>query len=291
MFLLGLTACETMVDLEVPREDPNLVINSQFWPDTEFELCVSDARDLIDGEGSMRAIEDAKVELLENGKLLEVVPYVGDCLYRSPKSRPVPGREYTVRASAEGYLDVEAVDPAPEPVRVEFDYELDDVHTEPIDVTITLHDPLQIENWYRLMVLYRHTDPAGYRETWYPAPGFKTDDEAIISEAQDYIEFEDDGEFETAFFSDKLLDHGPAGHAIRLKVPPPFLLDESDLIDLIVILDNVSYNLHQYATSHRLYREVGDNPFSEPVHVWTNVENGFGIFGGFNRKALDRRIR
>jgi hypothetical protein len=51
------------------------------------------------------------------------------------------------------------------------------------------------------------------------------------------------------------------------------------------------YNLEIYKLSNDLYKyiksvnkqqQVGDNPFSEPVFVYTNIKNGLGIFAGYS---------
>lgn len=283
-----LAGCEMKVDIEVPRESPAIVVNSIFAPDYRFEICLTESRDLIDGQRAIHQIDDAAIELWENDRMVEIVPYVGDCLYRSPSRRPYPGNRYTLRVTSPGYLDVEANDIAPEAVPADFEYEIDEVGLDAngVDVKITFHDPPETDNWYRLMAF--HEDPTG--AFFFGPPGFRTDDEAINAENQQYVDVSDNARYETVFFSDQLLDHGPNGHTIHLKVEPPITWGgpaEGVLhVSLVVVLDNISRNLHRYATSERAQREVDDNPFAEPVRIHTNVTNGYGIFGGFNRQRL-----
>lgn len=281
------SGCENTVEIDLPDDDPALVINSFFWPESTFELCLSDARSVAEGIDAIQWVEDATVELWEGDRRLEMMPYVGSCLYRSTLSRPIPGRTYTVKARAPGYLDAEATDQVPGPVRTEFRHEVDRAGSDgrTIDVTIFLYDPPEVDNWYRLMVLYRHRDREG--AVWHESPGFSTDDEAIIADNREFIDLEGNSEFETVFFTDERLDRSGPAHEINIEVRPSYVGGFSSNVDLIVIVDAISRNFFEYGSSERIYRTIGDNPFAEPVQVWSNVRNGFGIFGGFNRETLD----
>jgi hypothetical protein len=283
-------ACETSVDIDFPTHEPLLMINSFFWPDTRFELYLGEAVDIETGEGGIDCVSDGTVELWQNDQRLETFPHVGGCLYRSASRRPQPGVPYTIRASARGYRNIEATDAVPLDVPTDFEYTVSrrGQSVDQIDVTITLSDPADVQNWYRLMVFYRHHGE-GEVEEWYNVPGFKTDDEAIVVENQDFIDIGDGATFlETAYFSDDRIT--PNNHRLEIQIPGPFT-DGSERIDLVVSMDGVSKQFFDYATSYRVQQEVGDNPFTEPVQVTTNVKNGFGIFAGLNRRGLDVQIQ
>jgi Domain of unknown function (DUF4249) len=49
----------------------------------------------------------------------------------------------------------------------------------------------------------------------------------------------------------------------------------------IVEINNISKNYYNYRRSIQTYRDNEDNPFSEPVLVYSNVNNGYGIFSSF----------
>ena len=38
----------------------------------------------------------------------------------------------------------------------------------------------------------------------------------------------------------------------------------------------------KYKLSLEKYQETAGDPFAQPVQVYSNVENGFGIFGGYS---------
>jgi hypothetical protein len=47
-------------------------------------------------------------------------------------------------------------------------------------------------------------------------------------------------------------------------------------------IQKLSKDLYNYMKYLKLYNHYHDNPFSEPVPVYSNVKNGIGIFAGFN---------
>ena len=54
----------------------------------------------------------------------------------------------------------------------------------------------------------------------------------------------------------------------------------------IIHVQKLSKELFNYLKYLNLYDFYHDNPFSEPVPVYSNIKNGIGIFAGFNDDAL-----
>ncbi|MCA0363205.1 MAG: DUF4249 domain-containing protein [Bacteroidetes bacterium] len=49
---------------------------------------------------------------------------------------------------------------------------------------------------------------------------------------------------------------------------------------------HISKDMYQYMKSVRQSSNISDNPFSEPVPVFTNVKNGLGCFAAYNKRVL-----
>ena len=265
---IWLTACETTVEVEMPTHPDLLMMNSFFYADYEFEIWLGEAVSLAVGEDAIGCVSDGTVELWQGTRRLETLPHVGDCLYRSPDSRPEPGIEYTIRASAPGYDPIQATDAAPLPVESQFAYEVVPGNAENgrIDVSITFTDPPDVDSWYRIMVLYRISDENG---SWYYDPGFVTDYEPIVVDNGILFESGND-RYDTVFFTDARIPRGK--QTIELDVARWFDGAVGD-IDLVIYFDVLSKHFYDYATTFRLQRDVGDNPFAEPVQISTNVES------------------
>ena len=46
------------------------------------------------------------------------------------------------------------------------------------------------------------------------------------------------------------------------------------------VLESITPEYYKYLTSLRLQQDRADDPFAQPVQVFTNVEGGVGIFSG-----------
>lgn len=57
---------------------------------------------------------------------------------------------------------------------------------------------------------------------------------------------------------------------------------DSDKI-IRVQLSNISKEFYDYQKSLSEHNRTDDNPFAEPIQVYTNVKNGFGCVAGYNR--------
>ncbi len=295
------SACETTLEVELPDHPPQMTVNSFFRSGAVWEIHLSEARSIADGEAAIGNITNATVDIVhESGNAVRLL-YAGDGLYRSLSAMPNPGQTYTVRATAPGYESIEATDSVPTGVPVRYAYEITRQDTifeavsVDVEVTIQLDDPPDQNDYYRLFVLYR-ARLAETGEFFFFTYPFKVDDEAILAENGDPFEF-DTGEANTvinAVFSDALFDgeHREITLNLRPTVNSPRQNERGELLfmpggTLQVYFYSLSKTYYDYSTTFDLHAEVQDNPFAEPVQVHTNVENGFGIFAGFNRYLLE----
>jgi hypothetical protein len=59
---------------------------------------------------------------------------------------------------------------------------------------------------------------------------------------------------------------------------------------LLTELRSISKEYYDYQTSLNEYWNADGNPFAQPVQVFTNIENGFGIFAGFGKSSDTLRL-
>ena len=55
----------------------------------------------------------------------------------------------------------------------------------------------------------------------------------------------------------------------------------SNQYDLKVRFLTLSRDFFEFATSYQKQKLNNNNPFAEPTQVYSNIENGLGIFAGF----------
>lgn len=183
--LLGVAACETVVDIDVPQEAPRLVVTSFIGVDGPVWVSLSQSKSAL-SSAPIRGVSGAQISLLEDGQpvatLQEVI--VPDSISRdridfitSYRSEYVPsaGKEYTLQISKEGFEPVEATATVTPPIPIAnlqydttvvtfYDYnpvtDSSTITQQPVldRVRLTIDDPAEEMNFYEILVLYYRTD-------------------------------------------------------------------------------------------------------------------------------------
>ena len=141
------------------------------------------------------------------------------------------------------------------------------------NLDITLNDPAN-KNYYMLEVF--ETD------TFYPSDSginyyYLFIDDPAIGEKQNAI---------AVLFNDEFFN----GKSYRLTVKfDSYLLNANPGYPVYVKLTSVNEDFYLYKKTFAAHLNNQGNPFAEPVQVYNNIKNGFGIFGGFSSYTL--RIR
>ena len=90
--------------------------------------------------------------------------------------------------------------------------------------------------------------------------------------------------YDETLFSNQLFK----GETVTLRVYTDFY-EGQELLRIKATLSTLNKETYNYLSSRTLQQNVGENPFAEPVSVYNNVTNGFGIFGGSSKyvKVVD----
>ena len=157
-------ACETAVEIDVPRYPTQLTANGLFTPDSLWQVELSENRYILDSE-PFTPVQDAKVQILQAGSVVASLDYLkndirsGNSIYRAESDRPLIGQSYILAITHPSYGELAAngaVPPAATPVvnaildtlDVRQDNDLEDRDIA-YAVTIRLDDPPE-ENFYSL---------------------------------------------------------------------------------------------------------------------------------------------
>jgi hypothetical protein len=290
--LIGLAACEDPVDLGIELETPKLVVISNFSDLDTLEVVVSKSQSVLE-ESHQEYIPNAKVDIFLEDDFLETLTFVsidnGDfpSFYRSNFIVPAEGQVYTIEVSAPGFEDVRAVNAIPQAVDL-------DSSSLNLDVSILQQD--QTFNQFNFIVDLTINDPPGqenyYHVNFYQEGfNYKIDtmgDTLLQSFFSLPLLVEDEGgSIPLVPYIDKrgvLLDDTQVqGGTIPLSLNGSFLYRRNDQLlgDFIIELRSVSREYYLYHTSLARQYQSNLDPFSDPIILYNNIENGFGIFAGF----------
>lgn len=276
--MLALIGCELVVDVDVPIEKQTLVLNSFFNPDSTWKAKVSLSRHILD-EAPYPSVENALIVVFDGENPIDTLAHDAAGFYRSDE-RPQAGKSYSMRAITADYGTANASSGCPEFVQAEFspiqsgtgEYGMPEY-----SLTISFKDPPG-KNFYQIMAIgeYRYMNP-------YTGQGFLNRSNMRIWSDDEGIDDEEIGNPEGFFFPDVLFDN--QAFSINVKFTPNMWGGNSKA-KYFLYFRVLNEDYYKYKVTSILQNNTASDPFAQPVKVYNNIENGFGIFAGFNQNVL-----
>ena len=287
-----LFGCETIVDIEIPVEPPKLVVNSTLHPEGYFKVNVTQSRHILASDNYL-IVPGARVEVYEDGNLLTVLPDSANGNYISATYKPQPGKTYELRVSKAGFVAAYAAVTVPAATARVMSVALDTIELNDygfaipyLRFNVAIDDDGQTENFYQITVF---REAYSYEMDYTTTPPTKLDSTLYIEKL--YIESRDPGledyqDYGKAIlFSDKLFN----GQLYEMKVLSQIYHEDAPDAyppKYYVVVANTSESYYLYELSAKLqYWNEGD-PFAQPVIVYNNITNGYGILGAYNETTI-----
>ncbi|MGB3849957.1 MAG: DUF4249 domain-containing protein [Tunicatimonas sp.] len=304
VFALAFSACEMVVDVDVPNPPSRLVANAFLQADSIVVVELTQSQSILTN-AELKSVSGAVVTLLEETQLVATLEESETSGIYFSTFTPSVGKTYTLRVSKDGFESVEASTFIAPPVAIR-SVELDttvflntflnfedslvtDRRVNIKEARLTLDDPGEERNYYEvsvyrneLQLLPRFDDEGNYSGDdtvrYLRQQTLRSEDPVVANTASDPLLGESGFYGTTLSFNDDLFN----GKSYTLRFIPEvygFSFEGSEG-RLYVILSTVSEGQYRYTRSVDLQYENDGNPFAEPVQVYTNVENGFGIMAG-----------
>ncbi len=286
LLIFGFIACETTEKIDnFPLRPSKLVVNCFFAPDSTWEFQVSKSLSVLDN-ADIKFINNATIKIFKDSELIETITEQDDDKwYRTENNLPEMGKEYSIEVSSPDYGSrLIAEDYVPQAIPVSDAsivitdssfYESPDYSWGNIEgnFNIKFSDPAQIDNYYQLSVFYFDTVFTNYEDSseYYISKrvlSISSDDAAIVND-RDYNN--------NLLLTDNFFD----GQNYQLKVN---FEDWNARREKQYYIEFVSLNRSGYLYRRTIddYNQSQNDPFSEPVQVYCNIENGYGIFSGYS---------
>jgi len=293
---------EQVVELEIPGHTPFLVVNGILDTDSIFSLHVSNSIGSFQ-QGNINSISDANVLLYENSNLLGQMNIDfdnSDSIYimeqsgywwGAEQSQPIyyytfnglpqVGSSYSVEVNHQNFQSVSAETTVPEEIElteleVIDNSALTDVYVSTLN--LSFFDDPNVNNYYRIS-LYLHTSGDLENEDGdlknikkeYPLELFSNDPSFSQGIPWDGYSFSG----RRVFFSDDLFN----GTQKEISFDFEYKIDSKMNDSIFLRLTSFSEEAFNYYNS----MEAKDDSFfsdfgTEPVPIFTNVENGAGVF-------------
>lgn len=277
--LFLLTSCTKEVEIDLPDHEEKPVINSLFSPDTLLCVHVSRSRVITD---TFFLLQTAPLVVLKYADETDTLQSTGNGYYRLQNHVPQVQTRYTIEVSSTEYGKATASDKIPEEVPFEV---INYIQEAGIDVegynfssiTIRFNEPPGEKNYYEIKVVHE-SNPGGklrYEKLWLWSNDAVIKNEGYVNEI-----------YSSLIFSDELIN----GKSHTLAFNFYHFVDEKNIESRFFIhFRSVSENYFFYKKKLILHFEnqFGDiwDGTGNPVNLYSNVENGYGIFAGYSEKT------
>lgn len=267
LLVVGFTSCEEDANIDVPEVDPVLVVSCYITPQDSFiRAHVSKSNPIFNSSSNATGapVTDANVMFYGNSSSVQLVYNSVTEFYEVPTSTfpIIAGNEYHIIVTAPGNMRAEAYTTVPLNSPSGFQCTVTDtiISQDPFyqngeaRFSYSTNDPAGQTNFYRFVVYHKYVDQFG--DSTLRRSGWE-------------------------LFSDENAD----GTAISRNMTTYFYEDGNDsLMGYDVWMMNCN---HDYYMFHRsIYSYSGEDPFSEPSMIYSNITDGLGIFAAANSARL-----
>jgi hypothetical protein len=278
-FLLLLASCTMVVPVDLPDQEPRLVVNSFLKAGDLIQVRVTRSQPLSIGyNDTFHVVRNAMVVLITDGTHRDTLDFDHSFeTYSRMGKTAQSGRDYRVEVSAAGFDPVHAEATVPEPVAIDslrlekfVRTNIDNVLES--DLFITFTDPAGQNDFYGMRIYFEPKDLGGVYDICY-----STRDPVLNNGSDIFNQVDPIFYCGTVRFRDNLIDGSRYTATVSISE-----YDLNDQMEGTIHVELLSYSedLYRYVASTQLQFDTGNNPFAEPVIVFNNITNGFGIFAG-----------
>ena len=275
-------SCETVVDVDIPEKDPMIVVNAVLSENDTIEVNLSKSIFIKEHPGDIAFINEATLAFFENGNFITNLTNIDENgNYSVQGFYPEAGKSYRIEITSGEMTPVNATTTIPLPVPI---INLDTLYQKKFDYgyeyltlqfKLKFDDPPGEKNYYYLSTLatFVYEDEyEGYTESYQQPLYIDTDDPVLSSNMINYS-----GEFA---FTDDHFDGN--SYSVIFNTDAYMFYDTTEVA---ISLHSISKDLYYYFLSSFEQDRIGDDPFTELIHVNSNIENGLGIFGASSRSC------
>lgn len=265
ILVILLSSCEKPIVFTEEIKEPKLVINSFFNPDSTWTIYLSHSLTVID-QGELDPVDNATVKLFENEEFIANLDLAANGKYVSAM-KPLENKKYRIEAEAPGYKKVSSISNVPKESIQVLSIDTSRVNffdEEYLKFKIEVNDVGEELHYYGIRLF-------GFNEGYLSPVYFRSAD-PVLNVGSDYVE--------SATFTNELFTNSVTTIELSADV---LMYDGSGFIfdRIILVIETFSEEAYLYNRSYEAYQTAIDDFFAQPVQVFSNIENGFGIFGGF----------
>lgn len=285
-------SCEKTIEIDLEDAKIRLVVNAELNPDSTIRVNVTRSRHILDN-AEIEAVSDAVVKLFEDDVFIGNLTYESRGFY-TINYKPTIGKKYKVEVTHEKYDDVYGITEVPNPVEINkidtiktFSEWGDEIYNFSVKITdqpvsqnfymICLRNKYIYQYWDESLIVYDTVQDGDTVIVNITHGGYVTmgDTQKLWFESEDMIIDAFIYNNNSVVFSDELFKGEQ--YTIELDVYRYSFYGDTNMV--YIDLYSISPEYYKYLVSFEKHQYASEDPFSEPVMVYTNIVDGIGIFG------------
>ncbi len=285
-FSLLLFGCETIIDVELPDTPNRITVFGYLTTSDSAKVSVSVSKDVDEPEipryGGWPALKDAQVEILSDNNVS--ILQLDSVFYQGPVQLEA-NNTYTIQINHPDYESISAttqIPPLPSIEQVKYASKLEnlDGQSTALKVTVVFNNMEDLA-YYEIQVLGKYESvrieydvdagqhiPVDTTMRWSSTALYTRELQGVSGIKYHY---------NNILISNESID--------SQLIEFPFYIEWSNLskdAELKVIVRRIDEAYFRFRQSIKSYHETSGNPFAEPVQVYSNIENGLGVFGSYS---------
>jgi hypothetical protein len=312
--MLLLVSCTEVIEFKGEKMDPKIVIYSLLQPDSVITVSVTKSHPVFEEKYVPQQITDAVVKLYRDGEFIgtliyvapvpqpEYYPAVPFSKYVSQGVKPVSGSTYRIEVEMAGLKTASGEAKLPDLVPILGIDTAEDLQAEEnilLKVKVRFSDPAGKNNFYRITA--RRADGSYYGnkgEPWsldFPVMVYEEDcsyasgNDPVINPQQEEDLFGMYLQNSYYIFGDELIAGKQYDLALELNHRWPDT-DYYEFSQFNFELQSITEDLYLYLRSSSAHSQTNESFITEPVLVYTNIENGLGVVGAMSSSAVTLKI-
>ncbi|PKP20492.1 MAG: hypothetical protein CVU05_08905 [Bacteroidetes bacterium HGW-Bacteroidetes-21] len=265
--ILSFSSCEKIIDMDIPDEGRKVVINSIFCDSAQLVVSLHQSRHILDDD-QFNVITGAVVKVIYENGTAEILTENGTTGYYQSASTARLRGSYQIEVTSGGEITSAATKIPVAISVVSVDTNSYESEGDPMfSMDVQFDDPEGEKNYYMLGIT---------RPPWYGS-GMSDNYRIFINSMDPSVQIDYGGYL---IFSDELFN----GRSKKLTVEMSKYEfgNDTDSLDVTIELRSLSYDAYMFYLTSSAQLNQGAYSFNEPVQVYNNIENGYGIFGGYS---------
>jgi len=294
--IVAFWSCEKPVTVNIPEKPPRIIINGWLGEDSVLSVHVGKSRYSLapDVPGQLLetyTVKNAVPVIFENNIPIDTLVYkANEYKYTSVRNKKIRGGyNYVVKVNAPNFTEALAETIVPSQVALAGVQRIRDARTNPSgfpedEIIVRLNDAAAEENFYLIQVYGR----GYYAGPGYPISCVRTTDKDIEILRYDTDPMDPDNCFDGDQLLMKDVHFNGGQKVLRLYVESSMLQEyvnpgTGHVARPYIHVYQITKDHFKFLKSFNLYWSTEDNPFAEPVNVFSNVRNGYGVFSAYTK--------